>query len=83
MKKYLAALVPFVVCSLASLLFFLAEPKDYPDPSYPYRTPAYLGYFTNRWFWIGVVLSVIVLFIIGIEDFSNYLKRREQQRFFR
>ncbi len=83
MKKYLAALVPFVVCSLVSLLFFLADPKDYPDPSYPYRTPAYLAYFTKGWFWIGVILSVMVLFIIGIEEFFGYLKRREQRRFFR
>lgn len=83
MKRYLAALIPFVVCSLISLLFYYSEPKDYPDPSYPYITPEYMIYFTNRWLWIGVVVSALFLIVLALEDIFDFMDKRRQKKYFR
>ena len=75
MKKYLIALIPFVVCSIISVVFYFSEPKDYPDPSYPYRTQEYMIYFTNRWFWFGIILSGLFLIIILFEDIPKRIDK--------
>ena len=57
------------------------EPKDYPDPSYPYRTKEYLDYLSQNWFFIGIILSVVFFCIILIEDVFGYVERlREEKR---
>ncbi len=80
-KKYLASLIPFVICTGLSLIFALKEPKNYPDSSYPYRTKECLDCLSQNWFFIGIVLSVVFFCIILIEDVFGYVERlREEKR---
>jgi len=80
MKKYLVALIPFIVCSLLAILYGNLEPKDYPDPRYPYRTGFVLEYLPSRWFLIGVVLSILFFIIILAEDLSASLQKKLWKR---
>gem|GEM_PF-5691552 len=53
----------------------LQEPRNYPDPAYPYRTKEYLDYLSQGWLLIGIVLSCVTFCIILIEDVFGYLER--------
>jgi formate-dependent nitrite reductase membrane component NrfD len=80
-RKLLAGLLPLIICSGLSLIFELIEPKNFPDPSYPYRTKEYLDYLSKGWLFVGIVLSVVFFFIILIEDLFGYFERvREEKR---
>jgi hypothetical protein len=76
MKKYLIALIPFIVCSILSLIYRNMEPKDFPDPTYPYRNPGVLYYLSSRWFMIGIVLSILFFIFISMEDISNFIEKK-------
>jgi hypothetical protein len=80
MKKYFLALIPFVVCSTLALIYGSLEPKDFPDPTYPYRTPEMLQYLSSRWFLIGGVLSILAFVLIAIEDISNLIEKKVWRR---
>ena len=75
MKKYLAALIPFVVCSGLALIYSQMKPTDYPDPTYPYRTPGLLAYLSSTWFIIGIILTALFFIFILMDDISKYLKK--------
>jgi len=80
MKKYLIVLVPFIVCSILAIIYGNLEPKDYPDPIYPYRTPEMLQYLSSRWFIIGSVVSSLLFILFLIEDGSKWIERKLSER---
>ncbi len=80
MKKYLIGLLPFIVCLLLGVYYASLEPKGFPDPTYPYRTPVMLQYLSSRWIIIGIVLSSILYIIILIEDISKYIEKKLWER---
>jgi hypothetical protein len=80
MKKYLIALIPFIFCSGLALIYGHMPPKDYPDPTYPYRTPGALSYLSSRWFLIGLVLSGLFFVFILMEDISKYIEKKKWER---
>ncbi len=75
MKKYLAALIPVIFCTILSLIYGAKAPKDFPDPSYPYQTKGVLSYLSTTWFLVGVVISVIFITILLIDDIFDYLAK--------
>ena len=75
MKKYLVALIPLVVCYILSFATSNMTPTDFPDPTYPYRTEVVLEYLTSMWLLIGIVLSIVFLFIICIHDIFSKLEK--------
>jgi len=75
MKKYLIVLLPFIVCSILALIYGNLEPKNFPDPIYPYRTPGMLQYLSTRWFIIGAVVSILLFILFLIEDDLSGSKR--------
>jgi hypothetical protein len=80
-KRYLTPLIPFVFCGALSIIYNRMEPKDYPDPSYPYRTQGALDYLSANWFLIGIVISILFLIIVLVEDaFSAIGKHIEKRR---
>jgi hypothetical protein len=80
-RKYLAGFIPFIICTGLAIILSLMEPKNFPDPSYPYRTKEYLDYLAAGWFLIGIVLSGVFFCIILIDDVFSYLERlREETR---
>jgi hypothetical protein len=79
-RKYLASLVPLIICTGLSIIFSLQEPKNFPDPSYPYRTKEALDYLSSGWWLIGIVLSGVLFCIILIEDVFRYLERLYDER---
>ena len=83
MKKYLIALIPFVFCSGLALIYSHMEPKDYPDPTYPYRTPGVLSYLSTNWFIIGIVLTALFLIFILMDDISDYFEKKKWERILR
>jgi hypothetical protein len=80
MIKYLAALIPFIVCTVFAFTYGNISPKDYPDVSYPYRTPEMLSYLSSRWFLIGVVLSGLSFIIILLEDVFEFIEKKRIER---
>jgi hypothetical protein len=80
MKKYLFALIPFVFCSGLALIYSHMEPKDYPDPTYPYRTPGVLDYLSSYWFVIGIVLTALFFLFILMDDISKFLEKKKWER---
>ena len=80
MKKYLIALSPFVVCSTLTLLYSNLKPKDFPDPTYPYRTQEMLAYLSSRWFWIGIVLSILFFIFILMDDIFKFIEKKKWER---
>ena len=56
------------------------EPRDYPDPAYPLRTETYIHYFTNRFFYIGIILSAMFLIIILNDDIFSRLEKYLEKR---
>jgi hypothetical protein len=80
MKKYLLSLIPFIICSLLSLIYLYIQPQDYPHPSYPYRTPGVLYYLSSRWFIIGIVLSVLCFLIMVVEDIFGRIEKWSERR---
>ncbi len=80
MKKYLVALAPLVVCSVLAVIYGNLEPKDFPDPTFPYRTPGALHYLSSRWFLIGVVLSILAFIFIAMEDISDFIEKKIWKR---
>ena len=85
MKKYLLAFIPFAGCTLISLAFALMEPRGPAHSSYPYRTEQYLHYFTNRWFYIGIVISLMLAFCMLVDDIFNkahkYMEDRRYKKY--
>jgi hypothetical protein len=79
-RRYLASLIPFIICSGLSLILSVKEPRNYPDPVYPYRTKEYLDYLSQGWWLIGIVLSCVFFCIIVIEDVFGYIERLRDQR---
>jgi len=75
MKKYLATLIPFVICSILSFVYGSKTPKDYPDPSYPYQTSENLAYLSTRWFYIGIIVTGIFICMFIINDFIDYIAK--------
>jgi len=80
MKKYLLVLLPFTVCSLLAYIYGSIEPKDYPHPTYPYRTPGILHYLSNTWFIIGIVLSILLFILLIIEDAFSFIEKKLEER---
>jgi hypothetical protein len=80
MKKYLIALIPIIVCSVLAIIYANLEPKDYPDPRYPYHTAWMLEYLSSRWFLIGIVLSILSFIIILAEDVSTSIGKKLWKR---
>ena len=80
MKKYIVALIPFIVCSILSLSYKNIEPKDFPDPTFPYHTQGVLYYLSTRWFMIGIVLSIIFFIFIFMDDISNFIEKKIWER---
>lgn len=80
MKKYFIALIPFVACSVLALIYRNLEPKDFPDPTYPYRALGALHYLSSRWFIIGVVLSILAFIFIAMEDISSFIENKILKR---
>lgn len=76
MKKYLIALIPFVVCSMLAYIYVNMKPADYPDPTYPYRPPEMLSYLSSNWFVIGVVLSFLCFILLLIEDVFKFVDKK-------
>jgi hypothetical protein len=73
--KYLASLIPFIVCTGLSLVLSLKARKDFPDPSYPFQTEEALHYLSDGWFLIGAVLSGVLFSIMLIEDVFSYFEK--------
>jgi hypothetical protein len=81
MKKYLYALIPLGFCWLLGFATSRVSPTDYPDPTYPFRTPEVLYYLSGNWFIIGIVLWGVFICLIAIGDlFSKAEKRLEHRR---
>jgi hypothetical protein len=79
-RKYLVSLIPFVVCTGLSVTYSLLDPKNYPDPSYPFKTKEVLDYLSQGWLLIGIVLSGVFFSIILIDDVFRYLEGLYDQR---
>ncbi|HTY23967.1 MAG TPA: hypothetical protein VMC85_12595 [Desulfomonilaceae bacterium] len=79
-RKYLASLIPLIICVGLSLILSLKEPKNFPDPSYPYKTKEYLDYLSQGWVLIGIILSVVFFCVILIEDVFRYLERIGEEK---
>ena len=79
-RRYLWTLIPFVVCSLLSLLYMNLEPAEYPHPMYPNRSQEILDYFTSRWFMIGIIISSVLAAILAIDDMFSYLGKFFERR---
>jgi hypothetical protein len=80
MKKYLIALLPFIICSILALIYGNLEPKVYSDPTYPYRTSAMLQYLSSRWLIIGAVVSILFLILVLMEDASKWIEKKLLER---
>lgn len=73
MKKYLASLIPFLICTLLSFIYGTKTPKDFPDPSFPYQTKDTLSYLSTGWFFVGIVISGIFISMFIISDVFDYV----------
>jgi hypothetical protein len=80
MKKYLIALLPFIICSMLAVFYANLEPKGFPDPTYPYRTPGTLQFLSSRWFIIGLVLSLLLGILLGMEDLFKFIEKKLFER---
>jgi hypothetical protein len=76
MKKYLIALIPIIVCTILAVIYGNVQPTDFPDQSYPYRTPEMLSYLSSRWFLIGLVLGALCFIIILVEDVFDFIEKK-------
>ncbi len=81
MKKYLASIIPFIFCTILSFIYAAKTPGDFPDPTYPYQTKGALAYLSTTWFYIGIIMSAIlvIMFIIG-DIFDFVAKAIEKKR---
>lgn len=75
MKKYLLVLIPLAVCYSLSIATSNVTPTDFPDLTYPFRTKDVLEFVSDRWLLIGIVLSVVFLFIFCIHDIFSKLEK--------
>ena len=82
-RRYLWTLIPFILCSILSLLYTNLEPKDYPDPMYPTRSQDLLDYLSSRWFMIGIIISSVLAAIMAIEDVFSYVGKFFERRQFK
>ena len=80
MKKYLIALIPFVVCTVLCFALSTSEPKPYPDPLYPYRNEAALDCLSSMWFVIGIIVSGMAISVLLIEDMFSGISRLFKKR---
>jgi H+/Cl- antiporter ClcA len=80
-KKYIVALLPLAICMILAVLYANMEPKDYPDPRYPWSTQASLDYFTSMWVIIGIGITGALVGMLLIGDvFSKVERYRERRR---
>jgi hypothetical protein len=73
-------LVPFVGCTILSIIFAIKQPKEYPDPSYPYQTEGPLAFLSTGWFFIGLVISAVFLGILFMNDAFNLVEKVLKKR---
>jgi hypothetical protein len=81
MKKYLYAFIPLAVC--LGLAFFIGnlKPTDYPDITYPYRTPAALEGLSSLYVFVGVVLSVLMIICLVIYDIFKAIEKKSGKNY--
>ncbi len=75
MKKYLASLIPLLVCTTLSFIYGIKTPKNFPDPSYPYQTKGTLSYLSTSWFYIGIIISAVFISMFIISDIFDYVAK--------
>ncbi len=80
MKKYLASLIPFLVCTGLSFIYGVKTPRSFPDPSYPYQTKGTLAYLSMTWFYIGIIISGIFISMFAIGDIFDWLAKATQRK---
>jgi hypothetical protein len=73
-------LIPFVGCTIFSIIYGIKQPKEYPDPSYPYQTEGALAFLSTRWFYIGLIMSAGFLTILIINDFFDWVEKVSKKR---
>jgi hypothetical protein len=87
--KYLVSLIPLVFCTILSFIYGIKTPKDYPHPSYPYKTEGILSYLSTTWFYIGLIITASFIAMFLIDDIFELItkkikehrtKRAEQKR---
>ena len=79
-KKYFFCLIPFVFCTFLSIIYATKTPKDYPDPSYPYQTEGTLNFLSYTWFFIGIVITLVLIAVLSMDDFFTWLGKRIERR---
>jgi hypothetical protein len=73
MRKYLASLIPFLFCTILSFIYGVKTPKQFPDPSYPYKTKETLAYLSTAWIYIGIFISAVFISMFMISDIFDYI----------
>jgi hypothetical protein len=66
-------LIPFVGCTILSIILAIKEPKEYPDLLYPYQAEGPLASLSTAWFYIGLIMSAVFLGILIIDDLLNWV----------
>jgi len=70
MKKYLAAIAPFIICLILAIIYHNLKPvEDYTNPLYMYRSKGAIRYYTFMYVFIGAIISAILSCIMVIDDF--------------
>ncbi len=80
MKKYLASLIPFLVCTTLSFIYGVKTSKDFPDPSYPYQTKGTLSYLSTSWFYIGIIISAVFISMFIISDIFDFVAKAIEKK---
>ena len=75
-KKYLIALIPFVVCTLLSLCFSFKDSNQ----DHPYRSELVLCYLAITWFFIGIIYSLMFFVIILLDDVFDRVQKHFKMR---
>ncbi len=75
MKKYLASLIPLLVCTVLSFVYGTKAPKNFPDPSYPYQTKETLTFLSTTWFYVGIIISAIFISMFIISDIFDWIAK--------
>jgi hypothetical protein len=76
MKKYLYALVPLAVCLGLAVFIGNLKPTDYPDITYPYRTPEALEGLSSIYVLVGLVLSGLMIVCLFIYDIFKKIDKK-------
>ena len=80
MKKYLASLIPFLFCTILSLIYGTKTPKGFPDPTYPYQAEETLAYLSTAWIYIGIILSGIFISMFIINDIYDFVANKIKKK---